>query len=389
MARVQNANTNGPCPNWALNTSTNQLTTSPCSYDAAGDLTGDGSYTYSWNAEQHLTSAANVTHTYDGDLRRVKKSSGTLYWYCAVCGNVLAESDLSGNLTSECTFSNKQRIARRDVSSGNVYYLFRDRLGSYRALTDSNGNVQGESDYYPFGGERVISSNVTDNFRFAGMEWDSEDSLNHTLYRQYTSAQGRWETTDPKRGCVNFPQGQNLYGYVRGNPTNAVDPDGRDDPSCSTAFTEDPCDCCANDPTYAAENYDYCCYYCGVCENTGGSGGSVGRGGGGGSCTASQTYFPNPTVAQLHGYPVEQLCKAEGYWPVGSWYGEGDYYACLAQEVAYDTACSAKGNNYKPADPAQNTVTFLYTECCKTDSPPTIPAPTPPPRKPPGRPKHP
>ena len=120
MARVQNANTNGPCPNWALNTSTNQLTTSPCSYDAAGDLTGDGSYTYSWNAEQHLTSAANVTHTYDGDLRRVKKSSGTLYWYCAVCGNVLAESDLSGNLTSEYAFFNKQRIARRDVSSGNV-----------------------------------------------------------------------------------------------------------------------------------------------------------------------------------------------------------------------------------------------------------------------------
>ena len=115
---------------------------------------------------------------------------------------------------------------RRDVSSGNVYYLFRDRLGSYRILTDSSGNVKGESDYYPFGGERVISGTVTDSFRFTGMEWDSEDGLNHTLYRKYTSSLGRWETPDPEQGCVDFPQGQNLYGYVKDNPTNFTDPSG-------------------------------------------------------------------------------------------------------------------------------------------------------------------
>jgi RHS repeat-associated protein len=165
-----------------------------------------------------------VTYTYDGDLRRVKKSGGILYWYCATCGSVLAESDLSGNITSEYALFNRQRIARRDVSSGNVYYIFHDRLGSYRTLTDSSGNVQGESDYYPFGGERVISSTVTDSFRFAGMEWDSEDGLNHTPYRQYTPAQCRWETPDPMRGCTSFPQGQNLYAYVRDNPTNLTDP---------------------------------------------------------------------------------------------------------------------------------------------------------------------
>ena len=80
----------------------------------------------------------------------------------ASLANVLAESDLSGSLTAEYAFFNKQRIARRDVSSGNVFYLFHDRLGSYRTLTDSTGRVQGESDYYPYGGERVVSSTVTD-----------------------------------------------------------------------------------------------------------------------------------------------------------------------------------------------------------------------------------
>jgi RHS repeat-associated protein len=156
----------------------------------------------------------------------VEKSNGTLYWYCTSCGRVLAESDLSGNLISEYTYFGNLRIARRDVSSGNVYYIFSDRLGSYRTLTDSSGNVKGESDYYPFGAERVISSTVTDNFRFAGMEWDSEDGLNHTLYRKYTPAQGRWESPDPVFATPEEAQGLNRYSYVRDAPTYYDDPTG-------------------------------------------------------------------------------------------------------------------------------------------------------------------
>jgi len=149
---------------------------------------------------------------------------------------------LSGNIISEYTLFSGQRIARRDVSSGNIYYIFSDRLGSYRTLTDSTGNVKGESDYYAFGAERMISSTVTDNFRFAGMEWDSEDGLNHTLYRQYTPAQCRWESTDPVRGCVMHPQGQNLYAYVRDNPTNFTDPSGDIAAACDPITDPDCCD---------------------------------------------------------------------------------------------------------------------------------------------------
>src|SRR5208337_3856610 len=241
LTTISSTQCSAPILSLSVNTD-NQITNSGFSYDAAGDLTGDGVNTYSWNAEAHLKSAAGVTYTYDGDLRRVEKSSGTLYWYCASCGKVLAESDSSGNLTSEYTFFGGQRIARRDVSSGNIYYIFSDRLGSYRTLTDANGNVKGESDYYPFGAERVISSTVTDNFRFAGMEWDSEGGLNHTLYRQYTPAQCRWESTDPVRGCVMHPQGQNLYAYVRDNPTNLTDPNGDIAAACDPITDPDCCD---------------------------------------------------------------------------------------------------------------------------------------------------
>ncbi len=39
------------------------------------------------------------TYTYDGDGKRVKKSNGKIYWY-GLNGEVLAESGLSGAITS-------------------------------------------------------------------------------------------------------------------------------------------------------------------------------------------------------------------------------------------------------------------------------------------------
>jgi hypothetical protein len=138
LTTISVAQCSAPTLSLSVNTN-NQITNSGFSYDAAGDLTGDGVNTYSWNGEQHLSSAAGITYTYDGDLRRVKKSSGILYWYCATCGNVLAESDLSANITCEYALFNRQPIARRDVSSGSVYYIFHDRVGSY---TNSTSKIE-------------------------------------------------------------------------------------------------------------------------------------------------------------------------------------------------------------------------------------------------------
>jgi RHS repeat-associated protein len=354
-------------PILSLSVNTNdQITNSGFSYDASGDLTGDGVNSYSWNAEAHLKSAAGVTYTYDGDLRRVEKSSGTLYWYCASCGKVLAESDLSGNIISEYTLFSGQRIARRDVSSGNVYYIFSDRLGSYRKLTDSSGNVKGESDYYPFGAERVVSNTVTDNFRFTGMEWNSEDGLNHTLYRQYTPAQCRWESTDPVRGGVMYPQGQNLYAYVRDNPTNLTDPDGDIAAACDPIT--DP-DCC--DPAESPF-----CFPIPIPPPP-----PPEPAGGGGTCTVTTTHSPQRPLSETLGYPLEQLCKQNGWYNVASFYGipsggQAGLDACLQAENDFTDVCHYKGE--KTPDP-RNTYTWFYAECC-TVSPPRNPPPTPPPK---------
>jgi len=166
-------------------------------------------------------------------MRRAKKSDGKLYWY-GIGGALLAESDLSGNIISEFIFFGGMRIARRDVSSGNVYYFLGDRLGNARVVTNSSGTIVEESDYYPFGQERTpIVDNLDNNYKFTQHERDSESGLDHTQYRQLSSAQGRWLSPDPVRGSPAKPQSWNRYSYVANSPVNAFDPSGGEEVVCN------------------------------------------------------------------------------------------------------------------------------------------------------------
>jgi hypothetical protein len=71
------------------------------SYDESGNMLNDGSAnSYSWSAEGLLKSTGTVNYTYDGDGKRVEKSTGTYYWF-SPGGIVLAETDTSGNTLNE------------------------------------------------------------------------------------------------------------------------------------------------------------------------------------------------------------------------------------------------------------------------------------------------
>jgi RHS repeat-associated protein len=171
--------------------------------------------------------------------------TGTLYWF-GVGGEVLAESDLSGNLTGEYVYFGGQQIARLDasvfVTSGTwagtrpAYFYLADRLGTARMIVKQNisnyGSTQtvttmSESDYYPYGGERVVTGSSSDNkYKFTGHERDSESGLDHTLYRQYASNTARWLAPDIKWGSAVDPQTWNRYSYTAGNPISRIDSDG-------------------------------------------------------------------------------------------------------------------------------------------------------------------
>jgi hypothetical protein len=99
------------------------------------------------------------TYSYDGDGKRVKKSTGILYW-TGVGSDALAESDASGNINEEYFYFNGTRVARVDRPSGLVHYYLNDRLGTARIVatpSSSSSVTVAESDYYPYGREIPIS----------------------------------------------------------------------------------------------------------------------------------------------------------------------------------------------------------------------------------------
>ena len=172
-----------------------------------------------------------ATYYYDAQGRRVQKAGSNSYVY-GLQGEVLAEYDSAVHLVSEYVYLGGRRIARRDASSGLVYYYYADRLGTNRVMTNASGTTQQESDYEPFGVERPPLTNlVVNKYKFTGLERDTESGLDHASFRQYGSSFGRWLTPDPAgKGAVrlNDPQTWNMYAYVRNNPTTLTDPSGLD-----------------------------------------------------------------------------------------------------------------------------------------------------------------
>jgi RHS repeat-associated protein len=202
----------------------NQITNSGFSYDASGNMTGDGAYTYAWNGAGVLKSAGSTTYTYDGDDKRVEKSSGTYYWF-SPSGSVLAETDTSGNTLNEYIYFSAGRTARRD-SSGNVYYYFGDHLGTSRVIANSSGTVCYDADYTSFGYEMAYTTSCSQNYKFTGMERDTETGNDHAWFRNYEQNLGRWMSPDPLAGDITNPQSLNRYAYVLNNPTSLTDPPG-------------------------------------------------------------------------------------------------------------------------------------------------------------------
>ena len=220
----------------ATATSKNQLSGIGVLYDAAGNVVNDGNGNQpTYDAENRIATDAGVTYSYDADGYRMEKSSGTMYWP-GPSGEVLAETDMSGNINEEYIYFDGERLARVDRPSGTVHYYFSDHLGSASTITDALGNVQQRYYYFPYGGLVASIGSDPNHYKFTGKERDTESNLDNFGARFYASNIGRFMTPDwaAKPTTVpyaNFgnPQSLNLYSYLENNPTTTVDPDGHGD----------------------------------------------------------------------------------------------------------------------------------------------------------------
>src|SRR5208337_5462099 len=168
MACVQNGSTNGPCPQWTYNTSTNQLSSSTgCTYDAAGNLTKDCStasnHTYQWDAEGRVASVdsgSTWSFTYNALGQRVQmaSSSGTQELMYDPYGVWLGIYGVVDTLPWGGGYF-------AWYNGTDTYFNHINNIGSTSMFTNQTGGPQEDMLFYPWGD--VWKSQGTGGYNFA------------------------------------------------------------------------------------------------------------------------------------------------------------------------------------------------------------------------------
>ncbi|MEI2722125.1 MAG: RHS repeat-associated core domain-containing protein [Verrucomicrobiota bacterium] len=228
-----------------------------CSYDLNGNLRTNGNRVLEYDDENQLT-AVTVSNawrsefTYDGKMRRRLRKEFT--WQSSTWlktnevryvydGNlVLQERD--GNNLPAVTYTRGKDLSGSLEGAGGIggllgrtdmpatlngqpasAYYHADGNGNVTCLVATNQLVVARYLYDPFGNTLSASGPLAEVnlYRFSSKEQHPNSGLVYYLYRFYDASLQRWPNRDP----LQEKGGVNLYGFVRNNPLNLIDSDGR------------------------------------------------------------------------------------------------------------------------------------------------------------------
>jgi RHS repeat-associated protein len=238
-------------------------------YDADGNLTYDGLWTYEWDAENHLISMSMTNATslpnakrlrldfaYDYRNRRVQKTVSTwngsefaspttiLFVYDlpltdAGGWNLLAEldtslsplrtytwgQDISGTIDQASGIGGLIFLTLAGSPSTNCFVAY-DGNGDVTALVETtSGNCEARCEYSPFGAICRATGKLSKDcsFRFSTKFSDYESGLVNYGFRSYSPALARWLSRDPavENGGIG------LYAFVSNSPLLLFDADGQ------------------------------------------------------------------------------------------------------------------------------------------------------------------
>lgn len=237
-----------------INADSNRLTstTGPApakqnSYDAAGNLTNDGTIQYRHGSDGRLSSVlrgdATTAYRYNGLGQRVTTTGTaavTMYYLYDEAGRLIGEYDGKGTAVEETVYLGDLPVAvlnpgtngdRSQPRTLGVNYVYADHLSAPRVLTRASDNktVWRWDSADPFGLDQPDQNpsrlgELIYNPRFPGQYYDKETNLHYNYFRDYNPQTGRYIESDP----IGLEGGINTYSYVGGNPLSGFDPLGLD-----------------------------------------------------------------------------------------------------------------------------------------------------------------
>jgi RHS repeat-associated protein len=218
----------------------NRITASGVAYDAAGNVSNDGSHTYFYDAEDRLIqvggtlgncSTATACYIYDAEGRRWNKSAGgvTVDYLHDLAGHEVTEANASAGWNRTEIYAGGRHLATYgNGTGGTTYFIHADWLGTERARSNVSGGSYETCTSLPFGDALTCTGTDISPMHFTGKQRDTESGLDDFDARYYASSLGRFMR--PDEALVDQqeenPQSWNLYSYVRNNPLNDIDPSG-------------------------------------------------------------------------------------------------------------------------------------------------------------------
>jgi RHS repeat-associated protein len=208
-------------------------------YDAAGNLTGDGSNSYTYDDAGRRVSATvngqSWQYAYNALGQRVMKRSGTgttLFMYDEQ-GHLLGEYDGTGRLIQETVWLGDIPVATLKPSASgqgtDIHYVHADHLNTPRRISRPADNMLLWAwDSEPFGNSAPDQNpqgagTFAYHLRFPGQYFDQETGLHYNYFRDYDPGTGRYIQSDP----IGLEGGSmSLYTYADNAPTMNADPLG-------------------------------------------------------------------------------------------------------------------------------------------------------------------
>lgn len=207
-------------------------------HDAIGNLTNDGTWTYTWQAGRQLKqmskSGTTIQYQYDHNGLRVGKvvttggvattTEYTLY------GNLVTGMKQGSN-TLHFFYDAQSRPAMVEFN-GVIYTYAHNYQGDIIAILDSTGAIVVEYYYDAWGRQYSVTGSMKDTlgklnpFRYRGYVYDEETSLYYLRSRYYNPLWGRFINSDTVLGEVGAVGSHNLFAYCGNNPVVMADPDG-------------------------------------------------------------------------------------------------------------------------------------------------------------------